>query len=70
MGLSNKKEEQLRKMPIIEARVFKSKNGKVMVHKTTITSFKPVAYYEAILSAPGEEDVPDEIQKVIEEVNE
>lgn len=67
MGLTNRKEEQLRKMPLVESRVFKSKNGKVMVHKTTITSFKPAAYYEAILNAPGEEDVPDEITKVVEQ---
>ncbi len=65
MGLSNKKEEQLRQMPIIETRVFKSKNGKILVHKTTITSFKPVAYYEAIMNNPGEEDVPDEINQAV-----
>ena len=66
MGLTNKKETQLKKMPLIESRIFKSKNGKVMVHKTTITHFKPVAYYEAILNAPGEEDVPEEIARAVE----
>lgn len=67
MGLTDKKEQELKKMPKIETRIFKSKNGKVMVNKTTITSFKPVAYYEAILNSPGEEDVPEEILKAVEQ---
>lgn len=49
MGLSNHKEEQLRKMPIVEANVFKSKDGKYIVHKTVITDIKPMSYMEAVL---------------------
>jgi len=67
MGLTNKKEEQLRQMPIVQAKLFKSKDGKYMVHKTTITNIKPTAYYEAVMSAPGEEVVPDEVARVVEE---
>ncbi len=55
MGLSNRKEDQLRKMPVIDTKVFKSKDGKLLVHKTTITSFKPIAYYEAVISGETEE---------------
>ena len=52
MGLTNTKEEQLKKMPIVEARVFKSKSGKFMVHKTVITDIKPLEYYNAVLEGP------------------
>ena len=55
MGLTNKKEDQLRKMPIVQARVFKSKSGKFLVHKTTITDIKPVDYYQAVFEGPGQE---------------
>ena len=62
MGLSNKKEEQLRKMPLIESRVSRSKDGKFLIHRTTITFVRPTAYYEAILANTvkvTEEDVKE-----------
>ena len=62
MGLSNKKEEQLRKMPYIDVKMFKSKDGRYIVHKTTITDIKPVAYYEKVLTSealPEQEEVID-----------
>lgn len=58
MGLTDKKEEQLKNMPVIESRVFKSKDGKFVVHKTVITSIKPSSYYEAVLqNEPQVEEV-------------
>jgi len=62
MGLSNRKEEQLKKMPIVQARVFKSKNGKLLVHKTIITDIKPLEYYKAVFDGPGAE--AEEVQEV------
>ncbi len=56
MGLTNRKEEQLREMPIIKTSIGKSKDGRFVLHKTTITHIKPVAYYEAVLASKGEED--------------
>ncbi|MFT4283116.1 MAG: hypothetical protein ACMXX6_01685 [Candidatus Woesearchaeota archaeon] len=50
MGLTNKKEEQLKEMPLIKSKVSKSKDGRFLVHKTEIVTIKPVAYYEAVLS--------------------
>ena len=49
MGLTNKREEILKAMPTIKNSVTKSKNGKFIVQKTTITTVKPIAYYEAIM---------------------
>jgi len=49
MGLTNTKEEQLRKQPIIESRIMKSADGKFIIHKTMITHIKPIQYYEAVL---------------------
>jgi len=50
MGLSNKKEEQLRRMPLIQNRIKASKNGRYIIQQTVITSIKPIEYYNAILA--------------------
>lgn len=68
MGLTNKKEEQLRKMPLIESRVSRSKDGKYLIHRTTITFLRPTAYYEAILAnnvKVTEEDVNETTEGLI-----
>jgi len=59
MGLTAKKEEQLKKMPNIETRVRKSKDGKYLIHQTVITHVKPVGYYDAILTGEEVLDVED-----------
>ena len=56
MGLTTRKEEQLREMPIIRTSVGKSKDGKFVVTRTSITYIKPVAYYEAVLAGQGLEE--------------
>ena len=47
--LSTNKMKQLNDMPIIESNVMKSEDGKWIIQKTTITSIKPVSYFEKIL---------------------
>ncbi len=57
MGFEEKRKEQLEKMPIIETRISKSKDGRFLIHKTVITDIKPVEYYKVVLekeSAEGE----------------
>jgi len=49
MGLTNKKEEQLKKMPLIETKISKSRDGKYLIHRTIITHIRPMAYYRAIV---------------------
>lgn len=49
MGIGYKKEEQLKKMPQIETKIYKSKDNKFIIHKTIITAIKPLAYYKAVL---------------------
>ena len=67
MGLSDKKEKQLRKMPIIENKVFVSKDKRFLVHQTRITNIKPVQYYEKVLGA-SDEDLVFEEQDGLQEV--
>ncbi len=50
MGLSNKKEEELRKMPRIQNRIKASRNGRYIIQQTVITSIKPIEYYNAVLA--------------------
>ncbi len=49
MGLTNKREEQIKKMPYIETKVEKSKDGKYVINRTTITHIRPIEYYQAVL---------------------
>ena len=63
MGLTNRKEEQLRRMPIIKTRVSKSKDGKYLVHRTEIVSIRPMAYYEAVLA--NKESVTEESDEAL-----
>ena len=56
MGLTNKKEQQLRKMPLIESTFSKSKDGKYLIHKTVITTIRPTAYFEKIIESEGSID--------------
>ncbi len=72
MIIGEKKLKQLKKMPYIETQVSKSKDGKWIINKTTITSIKPVEYFETILKTDGSEEVYDtkdnSIQAKIEKV--
>lgn len=68
MGLTNKKEEQLRKMPIVQARTMKSKDGKYLIHRVEITTIRPMAYYETILHGKEEVEVSeDELQTLLKD---
>lgn len=50
MGLTYKKEKQLRKMPNIQSRIKASRNGRYIIQQTVITNVKPIEYYNAILA--------------------
>ena len=59
MGLTNKKEDQLKKMPLIETKMSKSKDGRLVIHKTIITDIKPTEYYKAVMESVTEEAVEE-----------
>ena len=52
--IGSKRLEQLKKMPLIESRVYKTKDERFIVHKTIISQVKPIQYYEAVLNSPAE----------------
>lgn len=41
---------KVKDMPIIDTRITRSKDGKYLLHRTTITTIRPMAYYEAVLA--------------------
>lgn len=69
MGLSNKKEEQLKKMPIIKTSFSRSKTGKYLIHKTEIVTIRPLAYYEAVLQdkEPVKSEIDEELEQFVED---
>ena len=71
MGLTQKREEHLKKMPIIESKITTSKNGRFLIHRTIITHIMPTDYYRAVLANTvkvEEQDLSDnEIEKIIKE---
>ncbi len=71
MGLTNKREKHLKKMPIIESKITTSKNGRFLIHRTIITHIMPSDYYRAVLANSikvTEEELTDEdIRQIIKE---
>lgn len=71
MGLSNKREAHLKKMPIIESKITTSKNGRFLIHRTILTHIMPTDYYRAVLGNAVkvvEEDLTDEeIDKIVKQ---
>ncbi len=59
MSLSTKQEAGLKRMPRIETKLTKSKDGKQLLHKTIITNIKPVAYYKAVVENAEQLQVDD-----------
>jgi len=50
--------EKLERMPIIETHIGKSKDGRLVIHRTVITDIKDVKYYEKVLENDGEASAP------------
>jgi hypothetical protein len=69
MGLSNKREEQLRQMPLIKNKISRSKDGRFLIHRTEIINIKPTAYYEAVLKNNEQvtEESDEDLQSLVEE---
>ncbi|RME31475.1 hypothetical protein D6789_02605 [Candidatus Woesearchaeota archaeon] len=68
MGLTDKREELLKQLPIIQTEVRRSKDGKYLIHRTTITHIKPMSYYKAILdnTVTVEEESIKDLQTALE----
>jgi hypothetical protein len=49
MTFTEKQEESIKKMPMIESFVSKSKDGKFVIHKTVMTHIKPIQYWQAVI---------------------
>jgi len=47
--LSRRKLEQLQKQPIIEAQIWKSEDGKWIVHETRVIDIKPISYLAKVI---------------------
>jgi hypothetical protein len=59
MVLTKNQEKQVKKMPLIETQVAKSRDGKYLIHKTVITHIRPMSYYQAILNDAQDVAVED-----------
>lgn len=71
MGLSDKREKALKQMPVIRTDVFRSKDGKYLIHRTSITYIRPMNYYKAILENTvqvTEERIDDELAAALGEI--
>ena len=69
MGLTNKKEEQIRQMPLIKNKISRSRDGRFLIHKTEIVHIKPAAYYEAVLKNNEQitEETDEDLKALVEE---
>lgn len=68
MVLTKKQEQVIKKMPYIETKVSKSKDGQYLIHRTVITHVRPLSYYEAVLNneeVVAEEDLTKELEEAL-----
>lgn len=49
MSLSEKKVEQLKKMPLVQTRIRRIKESNLILHQTIISDVRPIEYYEAVV---------------------
>lgn len=49
--LTDKDVERLKNQPILESKVFKSKDGQWIVNKVTITDIKSINYLEKVMGS-------------------
>jgi len=54
MGLTEKREALLKKMPKIETRIEKLKGKNLIKHQIIITDIKPIQYYNAVIKNAAE----------------
>ena len=69
MVLTEKQENKIKEMPIMESKIVRSKDGKYLLHKTTITTIRPMSYYEAVIAnnvKVDEENLAEEVQNFLE----
>lgn len=55
MELYDRKIEELNKQPVIESKIWKSKDNLWIVHETRILDFKPRTFFEKVLNSIEEE---------------
>lgn len=46
-------------MPVVRSGYSKSKDGKYIIHKTVITTIRPIEYFEKVLSSEGDADTQE-----------
>lgn len=54
-----KESNEYRAMPIIRSTVTKSRDGRFIIQRTTLTHIKPVGYYEAIINSKPDSNADD-----------
>jgi hypothetical protein len=67
MELTDKKIEQLKKMPLIQTRIRRLKDSNLILHQTTISDIKPIEYYEAVVDRENEK-METKVEGLVEEV--
>lgn len=56
MSFTENQEKNIKKMPMIESFINKSKDGKFIIHKTVMTHIKPIQYWQAVIEGNEEQE--------------
>ena len=67
MNLSDKKVEQLKKMPLIQTKIRRLKESNLILHQTIISDLRPIEYYEAVVDKSNEK-METKIDGLVEEM--
>lgn len=67
MSLTEKKIEQLKKMPLIQTRIRRLKESNLILHQTIISDVRPIEYYEAVVDKTNSK-IEANVEQLVEEV--
>jgi len=67
MNLTEKKVQQLKKMPLIQTRIRRIKDSNLILHQTVISDVRPIEYYQAVVDKTNEK-METRIDGLVEEI--
>jgi hypothetical protein len=67
MDLTQKKIEQLKKMPLMQTRIRRLKDSNLILHQTIISDLRPIEYYQAVVDKKNN-NMETRVENLMEEV--
>ena len=67
MNLTDKKIQQLKKMPLIQTKIRRLQDSNLILHQTIISDLRPIEYYEAVVDKANDK-METKVDNLVEEI--